>query len=196
MQLFMPKVVDSEQYRRELLSKCFDLFAHKGYATVTTRQLAQELGVSTGTLYHYFPSKAVLFQQLVEQLMRRDFLMAQAELQGAETFNQRFHAIKQFLVKNEDYFIKQMFIWVEFCQQQTQNELQNSEFFQDVYERYQKAITILLGITEPRIIWFVLCMIDGIIIERLCGNTKVSLAEQVDLLGQMLTSYLKQANTP
>ncbi|MGL5836289.1 MAG: TetR/AcrR family transcriptional regulator, partial [Waterburya sp.] len=33
----MPKIVDAQQYRQELLSKCFDLFAEKGFAQVTTR---------------------------------------------------------------------------------------------------------------------------------------------------------------
>ncbi|MGB6015410.1 MAG: helix-turn-helix domain-containing protein, partial [Nodosilinea sp.] len=48
----MPKIVDHDQYRREILDQCFDLFAEKGYAALTMRQIAQELGVSTGTLYH------------------------------------------------------------------------------------------------------------------------------------------------
>ena len=59
----MPKIVDHEQYRKELLGKCFDLFAQKGYGSITMRQIAQGLGVSTGTLYHYFPSKQALFEQ-------------------------------------------------------------------------------------------------------------------------------------
>ncbi len=68
----MPKIVDAQQYRQELLSKCFDLFAEKGYANVTTRQIAKELEVSTGTLYHYFPNKQVLFEQLAEQVCFQD----------------------------------------------------------------------------------------------------------------------------
>ena len=188
----MPKIVDSEQYRKDLLHRSFDLFAQRGYASVTTRQLAQELNISTGTLYHYFPSKAVLFQQLVEELMQQDFLMAAAESKGAKTLAERFKAMKQVLVKNEDHFIKQMLIWVDFCQHQSRAELQDSEFFQKIYERYQQAIGNLLGVTEPKIIWFVLCLIDGIVLEQLCGNQKVSLGEQIDLLGQMLTIYLEQ----
>ncbi|MEA5464934.1 helix-turn-helix domain-containing protein [Leptothoe sp. PORK10 BA2] len=57
----MPKVVDSEEYRKELLHRSFDLFASRGYASVTTRQISKELGISTGAMYHYFSSKQVLF---------------------------------------------------------------------------------------------------------------------------------------
>ncbi|MFM8003959.1 MAG: TetR/AcrR family transcriptional regulator, partial [Dolichospermum sp.] len=42
----MPKIVNHEQYRKELLSKCFDLFAEKGYAAITMRQISAGLKVS------------------------------------------------------------------------------------------------------------------------------------------------------
>jgi AcrR family transcriptional regulator len=71
----MPKIVDHDRYRKELLGKCFDLFAAKGYGSITMREIAQGLGVSTGTLYHYFPNKKVLFEQLIEQMAERDVIM-------------------------------------------------------------------------------------------------------------------------
>jgi AcrR family transcriptional regulator len=64
----MPKVVDHDQYRRTLLQQSLDLFAENGYSSITMRQLAEGLGVSTGTLYHYFPNKENMFLQLVEEL--------------------------------------------------------------------------------------------------------------------------------
>ena len=42
----MPKIVNHETYREELLEKGFDLFANKGY-TITMRELASGLKVST-----------------------------------------------------------------------------------------------------------------------------------------------------
>ncbi|MCX7678518.1 MAG: TetR/AcrR family transcriptional regulator [Spirochaetes bacterium] len=62
----MPKLVDHDEYRRELLQKCFAIFCRKGYANVTMRELAAEIGVSTGTLYHYFTSKENIMEQMFE----------------------------------------------------------------------------------------------------------------------------------
>lgn len=62
----MPKIVDHDEYRRELLQKCFSIFCRKGFANVTMRELAAEIGVSTGTLYHYFPSKENIMEQMFE----------------------------------------------------------------------------------------------------------------------------------
>lgn len=93
----MPKIVDHEQYRRELLSRCFDLFAEKGYGSLTMRQIAQGLGVSTGTLYHYFPSKEVLFEQLLEELTEQDIHTITSALKGADTLSDRLAAAFAFL---------------------------------------------------------------------------------------------------
>jgi len=60
----MPKIVDREKQRAEILEAAFPLFARKGFGVVGMRQCAKELGISTGTLYHYFPSKEVLFEQM------------------------------------------------------------------------------------------------------------------------------------
>lgn len=188
----MPKIVDSDQYRKELLYKCFDIFAEKGYGSVTTRQLAQEVGVSTGTLYHYFPSKAALFEQLVEELSKQDVLRVAAELEEAKTLKERLKVLGQILLKNEEYFIKQYFLWVDFCQRQDREELQSSKVFQQINERYQQAIADLLGITDSAIAWFIISHVDGIILERLWGNQNVSIVKQLELLGEMLVAYLEQ----
>ena len=54
----MPKLLDNikekaiEEARREMLSD--------GYRAMTIRRVAKELGIATGTLYNYFPSKEYL----------------------------------------------------------------------------------------------------------------------------------------
>ena len=76
----MPKIVDHSAHREELLGKAFVLFADKGYSALSMRQLAQGLGVSTGSLYHYFPSKDAIFEQMVTWLTERDILQATADI--------------------------------------------------------------------------------------------------------------------
>lgn len=57
----MPKIVNHREYRRALLDKAVITFTKENYADVSMRDIAKDLGVSTGTLYHYFPSKEELF---------------------------------------------------------------------------------------------------------------------------------------
>lgn len=188
----MPKIVDHDQYRKELLSKCFDLFAEKGYAAITMRQIAEGLSVSTGTLYHYFSSKQALFEQLVEEICEQDVLLAKAELEGKQTLQERMEALGRFIAKNEGYYIKWICLQIDFCQHQDFKEMQESVAFKRATERYEKAVHDILGIQDPVLTWFVLSLIDGLIFERLTDNKAVSITEQFSLLIKMLTAYLEK----
>lgn len=189
----MPKIVDHDQYRQELLTQSFDLFAKKGYASITMRQLAAGLGVSTGTLYHYFPSKHVLFEQLIDQLSQQDMLRATAGLKDSQTLAERIHIVGHFLAENEDYFHKQTYLMMDFYQHEDFEKTRNNDALQKAYERYQQAISDYIGISDPELIRFVLAQIDGLILHRLYGNETFSIREQVLLLGNMLMLYLESA---
>ena len=187
----MPKIVDHEQYRKELLSKCFDLFAEKGYGALTMREIAQSLNVSTGTLYHYFASKQALFEQLVEEISQQDLTSALAEIKPGLSLVETMKAVGKYLAKNEDYFIKQAYIWVEFCQHQEQENIRNSPVFQRVNHIYQQAICNFFGVEDPVLVSFVLSFFNGLIISKLWGDENIDYCEQCVLLGKMLTQYLQ-----
>ena len=188
----MPKIIDHDRYREELLSKSFDLFAEKGYGSVTMRQIAKELEVSTGTLYHYFPSKQALFEQLVEAIAQNDINQALKELDGKETLQEKVEGIGEYIVKNQDYYIKWTYVFVNFCQHQDGQEFQETSRFMRANERYAKAIYDLFGITDKALIGFIYTFFDGLILERLWGNDWISIQEQCRLFGKMLSAYLEK----
>lgn len=188
----MPKIVDVEQYRKELLLKSAELFAEKGYANMTTRELAQGLGVSTGTLYHYFPSKAALFEQLVEEMCREDVLLAKAEIDRGKTLTEKLKILGKFMTNREDYCIKQLFLWIDYSQYQGREELRRSQFFERVDRRYHQAVIEILGISDPSVAWLVVSVINGLILERLWCNEQIVIDEQMELLGKILTTYLQK----
>jgi AcrR family transcriptional regulator len=76
----MPKQVDHEDMRNKLLDAAGALFASRGYAASGMRDLAAAAGVSTGSLYHYFPDKRALFEQLVERTVDGDLADLEAVL--------------------------------------------------------------------------------------------------------------------
>ncbi|MEH2038031.1 TetR/AcrR family transcriptional regulator [Nostoc sp.] len=188
----MPKIVDHEQYRKELLDKCFDLFAQKGYGSITMRQIAEWLGVSTGTLYHYFSSKQALFEQLAQEICEQDLSTALAELEGAQTLQESMAALGRYLVKNEDYFIKWTYIWIDFCQHKDSKEMLKNSVFKRNNQRYQEAACNFLSIQDPVLASFVLSFVNGLILEKLWGDETIDFIEQCALLGKILTVYLPQ----
>ncbi|BCY09929.1 TetR/AcrR family transcriptional regulator [Actinoplanes sp. L3-i22] len=53
----MPKQVDHEQRRRLLAEAVFAVIGTRGFEAVSLRDVAEQAGVSMGTVQHYFPAK-------------------------------------------------------------------------------------------------------------------------------------------
>jgi AcrR family transcriptional regulator len=187
----MPKIVDHEQYRKELLHKCFDLFAQKGYASITTRQIAKELGVSTGTLYYYFPRKEDMFEQLVEEMSQEYLQIFASELKDGQTRSERFEALANFAVKYEDRLIKEIFMMVDFCQQQGIEAVRNNAVLARIRQRNKQAFADLFKIPDPALADFVMIQLMGLMLVRMEDND-IPIFEQVTLLGKMLITYLER----
>ena len=72
----MPKIVNHRERRTEILKKAQPLFAHSGYAALSMREIARQLGVTTGSLYHYFPNKRTMLDALFVFSRQRDIAQA------------------------------------------------------------------------------------------------------------------------
>ena len=185
----MPKIVDHEKYRKKLLWKSFDLFASKGYASVTMREIAKELSVSTGTLYHYFPNKEALFLQLVEEQMEQDTINFLAEAGDIKTVPERIRALVNFTQKNEEYFINQILLWSDFYQQQGKSEVLNNEVLKQVAQKTRKEFLKYLELEDEAIADFVVNFLNGLICVRMFEGEMVSYQEQGELLIKMVSVY-------
>lgn len=187
----MPKIIDRDLYRKELLNKCFEIFAEKGYSSVTMREIASGIGVSTGTLYHYFPSKESLFEQLIEYLSYEETKEeALAELGNPSTLAERIQKMMDYVCKKEDYILKDLLITFDFCQHKTRKEIENNQALQQAGKRYEEAVYCYLGLSDPTIAKFIICYIDGLVARRFYQGERISIAEQSIVLKEMLLAYL------
>ncbi len=131
----MPKIVDHDLYRAELLSKCMPIFVSKGVSSVSMRELSKELGVSTGTLYHYFPTKEILFESMVKQLVAID----EKEIRELSETQFSLEDIMNFVAKREDHFMNLILLAVDVKRQlNDSNEL--AELVEDSFHSYQTAL--------------------------------------------------------
>jgi AcrR family transcriptional regulator len=193
----MPKIVDHELYRKELLNKCFEIFAEKGYSSVTMREIASGIGVSTGTLYHYFPSKDSLFEQLIEYVSyentKEEVLEAAlAELSNPSTLAERIEKMMECIAQDQDLMLKDMLITFDFCQQKTRQEIETNQAIQKAGKRYEDTVCCFLGISDPAVAIFIVNYVDGLIARRFYQGERISFAEQANLLKEMLLAYLEK----
>ena len=89
--------------RDELLKIAAEVFARKGYANATVRDLADEAGILSGSLYHHFESKDsildALLRHLFTELLDSYRVVVEAELPVTETFRQLLRTGFGLLVK-------------------------------------------------------------------------------------------------
>ena len=63
------RTVDPEKHqarRTHIIGSAVVLFANKGFAETSTADICQAAGISTGSLFHYFPSKQAVFYGIWE----------------------------------------------------------------------------------------------------------------------------------
>jgi AcrR family transcriptional regulator len=67
------------------LSVGAQLFAEKGYAATTTRELSRALGITNGTFYHYFSSKEELLVRICQHSINTMTRSVQDAMENVET---------------------------------------------------------------------------------------------------------------
>jgi TetR/AcrR family transcriptional repressor of mexJK operon len=81
----------SPERRHAILDGAGRVFARDGYEGASMARIAREVGVSKGTLYNYFPSKAALFSGFIsigcDQSLKPIFDIALSENQPEETLS-------------------------------------------------------------------------------------------------------------
>lgn len=60
-----------QEKRKRILEVAAKLFIQEGFEVVTIRQIAKEMGMATGTLFNYFPSKESLAMNMVTDALSK-----------------------------------------------------------------------------------------------------------------------------
>jgi TetR/AcrR family transcriptional regulator, transcriptional repressor of aconitase len=58
--------LDSDERRKAIVRTAVPLFARKGFAGTTTRELAEAAGISEALLFRHFPSKQSLYREILQ----------------------------------------------------------------------------------------------------------------------------------
>jgi len=101
-----------KETEKRVLKEALTLFAHRGYAAVSMRQIAARCGIQAGALYNYFPTKQSILHGLMKTHMEDLLTTLDAEpVQKApalalEAFA-RFH-IRYHIDKPEGVFVSYM----------------------------------------------------------------------------------------
>lgn len=88
-----PPATDSADTRRRILDIARISFAAGGYDSSTNRDLAAEIGLTAGALYHYFGSKLDLYVAVHDDLQQRIYGQFNEAADSAAGFIGKFEAV-------------------------------------------------------------------------------------------------------
>ena len=109
----MPKIVNHDEYREKMLEKSLYLFTRKGYSNINMKQIAAELGVSTGMLYHYFSSKKNMLAEMIAWLGNKNVDEYIGRTSSVENINDRFDTIIDYWKENGELYENIMLLAID-----------------------------------------------------------------------------------
>jgi len=172
----MPKIVDHDARRIDILVRSLGLFAERGYAGLSMRSLATGLGVSTGTVYHYFSNKASLFEAMMRHLGRRNVAQAIADLQPELTREDRLAIFRVFMEARADSL--RHTLWVAIDHRRSEGA-DAGDLVKDILGGYQDALTDLLAAGDRRRGRLLLYMLLGILVYDGLHPDEMDIGEEV-----------------
>jgi AcrR family transcriptional regulator len=201
----VPKIVDHDQRREEIVAAVWRVIARDGIANTTMRQIAMEAGYSNGVLAHYFSNK--------EDLMASALLMAHRGVRertdrrigrrrGLDALRtlmvEALPLTKQGLIEAK---IEASF-WGEALGSRSLRRLQNREvdgFRERMRARLAEAETdgeLADGIDLDLVAHECLVLVDGLSIQAVMYPAQASRDEQLGLLDALLSRIARTSVTP
>ncbi len=112
----MPKIVDYEEKKKEIIKKAKLVFEKKGYYNTNLSHISNKCGMGRTTIYQYFKNKDEIFYHTLESTLEE----IKAEVEGIKannnlTFIEKLQEIVHLLTKendNNNTFILLVEIWL------------------------------------------------------------------------------------
>ena len=179
----MPKIVNHDEYREEMLEKCFHFFSRKGFSKVTMREIADEIGISTGTLYHYFSTKENVLGELISWAGEKNVRDYISRITPADGIRQRFKLIVDFWKENGDFYQNIMLLTIDMQRNSSDEQYQKVyAFFSD---RYSESMSEQLNISR-QFAMFIFVHFLGIVFHSLAISGNKEYERQIDLFSNMI----------
>lgn len=190
--------VDMEHNKSKILKTALKLFARQGFRETTTSQIAREVGVANGTLFHYFPTKNDIIDSLfllcslsAERYYRRD-------LERCKSFKEKFLKLHrnwlEFALDNtEQYLFSNMYLTSSHLSKQEITHL-FSEYIEKIIKPGERQK--VFKNSPPELIVDITCQLLHVVILHFLDNRhKASDPEYVDRALGIIWDSVSNART-
>jgi AcrR family transcriptional regulator len=109
----VPKIVDAAERREEVLEATWRVMARSGIDRVSIREIASEAGCSTGVIAHYFKNKDDVLMSALFRVSRREADRIRARTEGLKGLEALRAIIEEVLPIGEERTLE-MAVWMSF----------------------------------------------------------------------------------
>lgn len=107
----MTRKEQKEARKWQIIQATLDLFVERGYYGTKTSQISKRADISEGLLFHYFPTKEILLEELINIGLEGMRMPMQIEAEnGLDSFSQ--FTTMLFLQVEKNPFIAKMFVFM------------------------------------------------------------------------------------
>ena len=172
----MPKIVDHDARREELLTPCLALFASRGFHAISMREIAKHLGVTTGTLYHYFDGKLALFEQMIDRVLAQDANAALSEVPADQPWSSKLVNLSTYLSKRETHFSRIIHVTLDYKRHEGKR---SQELTDRVINSYLNTIRTQLGVEDEAQLDAIFSILLGVLVYRDLKPSAKPIGEQL-----------------
>ena len=170
----MPKIVDKEQMRQEILDAALKAFLKHGFHKTTMEKIAKEANIAKGTLYLYFSSK----EELTQGISKEHFTTLKTRLVPHDNFATLDELLKHvenaLLINNEETAFIPIFFEAFAPSFYTPSFIKEYEhFFDEIASFYELNFQELIAQKEinhtlnpPALARALVSMLDGIVLHK------------------------------
>lgn len=199
----MPKIVDKDAKRLELVKAATEVFARDGFAATKMADVAVAAGVGKGTIYEYFDTKTDLFWAVCKNLV--------AWPDDADEFKEDpeagFARLVRTLVKSYEasnaFFLVLIDYWAAMIVGKSQRQKVAIRHAEELYARPRQLIGTVVEAgqrsgefrtdVDPGIISaLAIAGIEGLRLQRVQDPAHVDFDGCIDALVESLSSYLRK----
>ena len=163
--------------------KSFDLFTSRGYDSVTMREIADSLDVSTGLLYHYFSDKQTMLQQMFEVIAIREIEQVTHVAYQTDDTLERIAVFFNYFKERETFYKGIVLLLLDFSKYCTSDE--NVAFLKNYAGIMVDRIGEAMDVPDPQFGYLVLSFLVGLFYLRIVVPDAIDLDAQTDLINEM-----------
>jgi AcrR family transcriptional regulator len=184
----MPKLVDHETRRAEIIDALVPLVLTRGINEVSLRSIAEYLDISLGALVHYFKNKDELLDAMGNAFSGRTVELILKNIPTSMKAEARMSYIMELILIHEDQCLVEVLIWIDRARRRSGKRAKGLKNTDKLHreEAYIGELIKATGLNHEGC-RMLLTYIIGLVIRRQLVGRENDLQEQISLLEQMVT---------